>query len=285
MKELLSRLFQSANSPLAILIGHRGLSAHFPENTIPAFAAALEKGASMIELDMRLSKDRQAVVIHDETVERTTNGKGMVKDLTLAEIQSLDAGFHFSKVENQYPFRGRGIVVPSLEQVFAAFPQALIAVELKENSEAACHALYELLKRFDRFDSTLVQVFSIDHKLGKLMRSLDKRIQTGHTTKEIVTFSTAARLKVTRLVKPKSPIFEVPMRLRVSNLPIVTAAFMKACRKRNIKVLVWTVNDEALIRKLYKMGAAGIYTDDVERSKAIIESVARETKNHGSSTK
>lgn len=270
METLVRRLFRTANQPLAILIGHRGLCARFPENTLPSFAAALSGGADMIELDVRMSRDNQVVVIHDQTMERTTSGKGAVTDLPLAEIQSFDAGFHFSKVENQYPFRGKGIIVPTLAQVFEAFPQAVIAVELKDNTAALCHAVLALLKRFDRFDRTLVQVFAVDHKLAKLMRSLDKRIVTGHSTREIVTFSAAARLKVTKLVKAKSPVFEVPMRLRGSNLPVVTKAFMKACRKRDIKVLVWTVNDEELIAKLFKMGASGIYTDDVERSRAII---------------
>src|SRR3972149_8380299 len=97
--------------PDPILFAHRGASAHAPENTLPAFELALDQGADGVELDAKLSADGQVVVIHDRTVDRTTDGHGRVSDLSLAVLRSLDAGGSYS---DQY----RGVKIPTLEEVF-----------------------------------------------------------------------------------------------------------------------------------------------------------------------
>jgi glycerophosphoryl diester phosphodiesterase len=110
--------------PHPVLFAHRGASRHAPENTLAAFTLALEQGADGVELDAKLSSDGQVVVVHDQSVDRTTGGRGRVRDLSLAELQALDAGGRFST-----QFRGERI--PTLEQVFETLGRrALINVEL-----------------------------------------------------------------------------------------------------------------------------------------------------------
>lgn len=259
--------------PLSVVIGHRGLAARFPENTLVSFAAAFQAGASMIELDLRLSADGQAVVIHDAGVDRTTNGTGLVKNMSLKNLQQLDAGYHFSRDGKTRPFRSRGQTIPTLEQVFEAFPQAHIAVELKDDSSALIAEVYRLVKQFERFDRTLIQVFSIKSKLGKSLRKLDERLITGHTTSELVLFGTLSRMRLSAFWRRKSLILDVPVKR--GRLPVVTSSFVKAAHKRGLIVLAWTVNEAKELEKLYKLGVDGVYTDDAAVTHKIIEELHR----------
>ncbi len=114
--------------PRPVLFAHRGACAHAPENTLPAFELALRQGADGVELDAKLSADGQVVVIHDATVDRTTDGHGRVRDLSLAQLRELDAGSFFSE-------KFRGVKIPALEEVFETIgTQALINVELTNYS-------------------------------------------------------------------------------------------------------------------------------------------------------
>ncbi len=259
--------------PLSVVIGHRGLAARFPENTLVSFAAALQAGASMIELDLRLSADGQAVVIHDATVDRTTNGTGLIKSINLKDLQKLDAGYHFSTDGKTSPFRSCGLTVPTLQQVFEAFPQAHIAVELKDDSTALIAEVYRLVKQFGRFDRTLIQVFSIKSKLGKSLRKLDERLITGHTTSEMVLFGTLSRMRLSALWRRRSLILDVPVKR--GRLPVVTGSFVKAAHRRGLIVLAWTVNEAKELERLYKLGVDGVYTDDVAAAHTIIEQLRR----------
>jgi glycerophosphoryl diester phosphodiesterase len=158
--------FRAYGSP--IIIAHRGASAHAPENTLQAFELAIKKGAKIIELDVHLTNDQQLVVIHDDSVERTTNGRGTVVNLTLEQIQKLDAG--------------QGQVVPTLAQVvdFVA-KRAIINIELKGSGTAnsVARLISDYHRRGWQFSNFLVSSFDHDAlvefheflpqvKLGKL---------------------------------------------------------------------------------------------------------------------
>ena len=116
-----------------LLVAHRGGSKIAPENTLEAFEQAVGWWeADMLEMDVRLTADGEVVVIHDATVDRTTDGTGMVADLSLSEIQALDAGYHFHDPSGVPSFRGRGVAVPRFEDVLTALPHTRINVEPKE---------------------------------------------------------------------------------------------------------------------------------------------------------
>src|SRR5688572_12268010 len=130
-------------------ISHRGGALLAPENTLPAFRLAVERyRTQMLELDVHLSRDGEVVVAHDATLERCTNGAGPLAALTLAELQRLDAGFHFSPDAGRtFPFRGQDARIPTLREVLRAFPGLRINLELKPDSPGAEDALQKVLRQ------------------------------------------------------------------------------------------------------------------------------------------
>ena len=115
-------------------VAHRGASGEAPENTIPAFEIAFNQyRCDRVELDLHLTRDGVPVVFHDETLERTTNGVGWLRQFSLREIKSLDAGFQFDpQGKGEFPYRGKGVKVPTLEEVLATFPDRGFFFEIKD---------------------------------------------------------------------------------------------------------------------------------------------------------
>ena len=112
------------DTPRPHLFAHRGASAEAPENTLPAFARAVEHGVPFLELDCHATRDGEIVVLHDAELERTTDGEGPVSARSFAELERIDAGFRFSPDGRSFPFRGRGLRVPRFAVVLEAFPGA-----------------------------------------------------------------------------------------------------------------------------------------------------------------
>ena len=125
------------------LIGHRGARGVAPENTLPALEHGVEVGADAIELDVHHSRDGVVVVIHDPTLERTTDGEGLVADRTLAELKELDAGFYFTPDDGRsYPFRGRGVRIPTIDEIVANIPEGkFLAVQLNVKHPGSAYLL------------------------------------------------------------------------------------------------------------------------------------------------
>jgi glycerophosphoryl diester phosphodiesterase len=249
--------------PQPILIAHRGASSLAPENTLAAFKLAVSQGADAIELDVRLSKDLVPVIMHDATVDRTTQASGPVASFTMDELRTLNAGYRFS-VPGQ---AATAEPVASLEEVFAALPDTYMLVELKDSNPELYRRVAQLIQRYKRQNLTLVLVFSVKRKRAKHMRRLAPDIVTGHSTAEIIRFSALLRLGTSSLFRKKAPSFEVP--LKKGRLTIVTPKFVAAAHKRGIKVLVWTINDPAKMAELFEMGVDGIITDYIPLAQAV----------------
>jgi glycerophosphoryl diester phosphodiesterase len=252
-----------------ILIGHRGASLEHPENTIPAFARALELGADMLELDVRLTKDSQVVVIHDATIDRTMHGKGAVKSFTLVELKAMAMQAPAGATNAGQTSTSTAAQIATLEEVFQAFPQAIIAVEIKDESWPLCVQVMRLIRRYKRFDRTSLVLISVRSTFAKGIRRAEPRLITGHTMTEAVRFTTLAKLRASRLFKAKGVTFEVP--LKRGKIKVVTRHFVKAAHKKGVRVFVWTINDPAMIAKLCKMGVDGIFTDDLAKARSLVE--------------
>jgi glycerophosphoryl diester phosphodiesterase len=157
MKKSLSDL-KTAKRPL--IVAHRGYRAKYPENTLIAFEAAIEAGADMIELDVLLTRDRKIVVIHDESLDRTTNGQGPVSDHTLPEIKALDAGSWFDA-------RFKGERLPTLEEILDMVDKRIpINIEIKRSAYEPHHPpdaiekqIVELVKRKNAVENVLISSF------------------------------------------------------------------------------------------------------------------------------
>ena len=229
-------------------IAHRGASGTFPENTLSAFRAAIDAGADMCELDVQLTRDGAVVVIHDETVDRTTDGEGEVAALTLEEIQRLDAGAKFKGGTV------KGERIPTLDEVFAATTgKCGLNIELKGGGVEAQVAA--IMQARNAFADSIVSSFDWDYL---------KKIQTLHFN---------IRIALLAEEKPVDLMMNaVAMRAHAINprWDMVTADLCKAAHERGLKVYTWTVDADSRMRALAECGVDGIMTNYPERLRTVV---------------
>jgi glycerophosphoryl diester phosphodiesterase len=164
---------------MTIVVAHRGASAQAPENTLEAFRLAVEAGADAIELDVHLTSDGQLAVIHDATLDRTTDGTGPVADRTMDEIREADAGAEFGGPNGDYPFRGKGLTIPTLPEVLAWLPDDLgLVIEIK--ARAAADAVVDAVRAQPVLAGGRLAVISFDEQAIERVRELDREIKTGY---------------------------------------------------------------------------------------------------------
>lgn len=162
---------------MTIVVAHRGASTAAPENTMEAYRLAVEQGADAIELDVHLTADGQLVVIHDETLERTTDGTGAVVGHTMDQIRALDAGATFAGVDGSFPHRGRGLGVPSLPEVIEWLPAGIgLVIEIK--ARGAVDEVVRLLREAPDARER-ASVISFDEQAIERSRELDAALSTG----------------------------------------------------------------------------------------------------------
>ena len=260
-------------------IAHQGASGHFPSNTLLAFRRALSPpyNANVLELDLRLTKDKAIVVFHDKNLKKKTGLDRELSSLSLKEIQSLDAAYNFSPPKSKasetassksaYPYRGKGIGIPTLEEVFQAFPQRLMLIELKskQNAKELIEETWKLIKKYKRVDKTMVSSFS--HKSISYFRSLSQgQTATGASMREGLYYL----LRCYLLNSPCETAFDalqIPQykKLNFWGLDLGGSKFIDFAHKNGIKVQYWTINDSADMQKLIRNGADGIISDFLDR--------------------
>lgn len=250
-----------AGSPL--LIAHRGGAALAPENTLAAFRNAVhEWGADMLEMDVRSTRDGEVVVIHDETVDRTTSGIGRVEDLTLNQLRELDAGYHFRDSEGQHPFRGTGVTIPRFEEVLEALPCVRMNVEAKDGRSAP--GLVEIILRHDAQDRVLVAA----------EWERNRQAVTGYpgpwgaSRWDLIRFFLLIHAPFGRFHTPKCDALQVPQ--TYYGVRVVSRRFLHEAHSRNLPIHVWTVDDPQDMRRLLDMGVDGIQTDRPDLLAAIL---------------
>jgi glycerophosphoryl diester phosphodiesterase len=230
-----------------ILLAHRGASASAPENTLAAFRLALEQGADGIELDAKFSADGEVVVIHDATVNRTTNGSGAVKNLSLAQLRELDAGSHFSKV-----FAGEKI--PTLGEVFEAVgKQCWIDIEITNYAamrDGLADRLVDLVKYYQIQDQVLFSSF-LPFNIARVRRLLPE-VPAGL----LAWTGFPGWLARGRIGEWFSPDLIIPQS------GTIQPQYMDRMRARGQEVIAWTVDDPGEARRLLAWGVNGIITND-----------------------
>ena len=249
-------------------LAHRGASARAPENTLEAFRLGVEAGAGGLELDVHMTLDWEIVVIHDSTVDRTTNGSGAVARMTLDEIQALDAGYRFSPDGGStYPYRGRGLRVPRLAEVYEEFPDSLVNIEIKEARPGVEEAVLEVIREAGAAGRTLLA--SNRHGVVRRFRRISGgRIRTAASRREIMRFYLLSRLRLERLYHPAYDALQVPLEYRGTR--VVTPRFLEAAHNRGVRVDVWTINDPDEMRRLLDLGADGVMTDRPEELAGVL---------------
>jgi glycerophosphoryl diester phosphodiesterase len=230
-------------------IAHRGASGRLPENTLVAFRGAIDAGAEMCELDVQSTSDGAVVVIHDETVERTTDGAGAVKAMTLAELKQLDAGRWFS-VE----FAGERI--PALDEVFAiAGNRCALNIEIK--AAGLERRVCDLIGAHRAMASAIVSSFDWD--AIAIVRHLEPRVRIG-----LLASRWPARLV--------GAAFELRAEAIHPRADIVTEDLCIAAHQRNLSVYAWVADEVDEMRRLIACGVDGIMTNYPERLRALMES-------------
>jgi glycerophosphoryl diester phosphodiesterase len=164
---------------VTLVIAHRGASAQAPENTMEAFRLGVEAGADAIELDVHLTQDGQLAVIHDDTIDRTTDGAGHVDGFTMDGLRRFDAGARFTNAAGETPFAGRGLRIPSMPEVLEWLPDGVgLVVEIKER--AAVPGVLEALRGHEVRDSGRASVISFDEASIEEAHALDPGLATGY---------------------------------------------------------------------------------------------------------
>ena len=237
-----------------LLIGHRGAAGLAPENTMPSFRDAVERwDVDMIELDVRASADGHCVVIHDATVDRTTDGTGPVAAKTLAELRELDAGARFRAPDGSAPFAGRGTTIPTIDEVFEAFPRTRFTFEVKIGTAQA--PMFDAIRRHGATDRVVAAGMNWKDRL----MFADYAGAISGSTRDVRGFYVLHRAWCGRLWKRCADVFQVPE--MQGRMRIVTPRFVREARAHGIPVHVWTVNDPDAMARLLEWGVDGLITD------------------------
>ncbi len=241
---------------------HRGSPVKAPENTLEAFRLAAEDGAGGLELDVHMTSDGHIVVIHDDSVDRTTEGAGLVRDMTLREVQSLDAGYRFTPDGGAtYPYRGGGVRVPELGEVFREFPDHAVNIDIKEACPGVETSLLRTIAGAGAGDRVLV-VSEISAVVEGFRKLSGGRISTGASRREIADFYRLSRMRLEGLLYPSYAALQVPV--EYGGREVVTPRFVQAAHKRGVRVDVWTIDDPEEMRRLLGLGVDVVMTNRPE---------------------
>lgn len=245
-----------------MVIAHQGGARLRPGNTLASFSYAVELGADVLEMDIHSTADGVIVVSHDDTVDRTTNGSGRIQEMSLAELKELDAGYDWTDDEGQtFPFRGQGITVPTLEEVFTAFPDMRMNIEIKQQSPSIVEPFCQLLRDFDMIDRVLVASFK---KVSiQEFRQKCPGVATSMVESEIRLLYVLNRLYLGGVFRTPAEAIQAPE--FSGGIHVVTRQFVQAAQGHNINVHVWTVNETEDMRRLIDLGVDGIITDRPDR--------------------
>jgi glycerophosphoryl diester phosphodiesterase len=239
------------------VFAHRGGSALAPENTIAAFDSGLARGAQGLELDVRLSADGVVVVHHDRTLERTTNLTGPIANRTAGELAQADAGYFFRRDRAaEYPFRGRGINIPTLAAVLARYRDVPIVVELKVNDPSLARAVVNDVRQADAIDRVCLGSFGL--RVLREARRLEPGLATSAAREEVrwAFYRSRCRWPVTRVGYQGYQVPEWSGRTHV-----VSHRFVEDAHAAGLGVQVWTVDTEADAERLLGWGVDALITD------------------------
>jgi glycerophosphoryl diester phosphodiesterase len=246
-----------------MVIAHQGGEWLRPSNTLVAFDHAVGLGVDVLEMDIHQTQDGVIVLMHDATVDRTTDGSGAIKEMSFAEIRALDAGHYWTDDDGAtYPYRGQGIQVPTLEELFQRYPDMRMNIEIKQETPSMVRPFCQLLRDYNREESTLVATFH--QSTVEEFREVCPNVITSMVEPEIQLFFGLNAVGLGALFQAPGTAFQVP---RTSSLPligevdVITERFVRVAHSHNIQVHAWTINDPAEMERLIALGVDGIITD------------------------
>ncbi|GAB6876451.1 hypothetical protein JCM13210_11780 [Thermaerobacter litoralis] len=247
----------SADRPLPLVIAHRGGDLR-PEDTLESFRYAAALGADWIEMDVHRIRDGSLVILHDETVDRTTNGQGDIHAMTLEQVKALDAGYWWTPDQGQtYPYRGRGLTIPTLEEVLEGLPGQRLLIELKDDDLALAEAVARELQEHGA--TGRVMVASFHDRVLQHFRALAPEVPTSLASGEALRFVILQRFGLTPYHRPPAIALQVPEYQGI--LKVFSSGLVRLAHDRGVEVHTWTVNDPRKMEQMFLAGVDGIVTD------------------------
>lgn len=254
------------------IIAHRGGRGGAPENTLAGCDWALDHGAEALEVDVQLTADNELLVIHDPTVDRTTNGTGRVRALSTQALQALDAGYTWQDANGAYPYRNQGIRLPTLRELLERYPDTPLIVELKGGAgPAIANAMSRLLADTGRTDGLVVASFSL--RILQRFRALRPTLPTNMALPETAWFYLRHWVGLASVPAPQGQAFQVPH--WYGPVRVVQRRFVHAAHACGMPVHVWTVNDRSEMATLLACGVDGLITDYPQRARGAAAQAGR----------
>lgn len=250
-----------AGRPDVLVMAHQGGNGLWPSNTLLAMEQAQALGVDVLEMDVHSTSDGRLVLSHDETVERLTDGSGLIKEMTLAELQELDAAYNWTDENGEHAYRGQGVRIPTLEAVFDAFPDMLMNIEIKQQAPSIVAPFCDLIRRYGKKDEVLVASFHAQTMVD--FRQTCPGVPTSATEPEILPFFVMNKVFLDAAYDPVADAFQVPE--YNGDLRVVTERFVTGAHGHNVDVHVWTVNETRDMQRLIDLGVDGIITDRPDR--------------------
>lgn len=249
------RWFEGFENP--IILAHQGGEKEWPSNTILAFKQAQNVGSDVLDTDLHMTRDKVLVLIHDTTVDRTTNGSGAVAEMTWQELEGLDAAYYFTKDQKTFPWRGKDVGIPRLTDVLEAFPDWKIQIEVKQAPLETAQVLAEVLKQYRAEDRVLLSCF--DEEMMREIRTHCPEVATSATPSEIRSFILASRLRLESLLSPNYSCLQIP--LEFDSYTLVNKRTVEAAHNRGVYVLPWTIDSDEDVESCRTAGADGFNTN------------------------
>jgi len=245
------------DGPRPRLFAHRGGAKAAPENTLAAFAAGLAAGADRLELDVHATRDGHVVVIHDATVDRTTDGTGEVRGMTLAELRALDAGARFPGVAGDFPFRGRDVRVPTLAELLEACPDVPLNIEIKQEEPAIEHTVLATLDRYGARARVLLA--AEEARIMERIRAAAPDVLTSFSALDVLGFVTAWHGGEIGTYRPPGVALQIPPSF--GDVALVTGESVALAHDLGLEVHVWTIDEPGEMEALLDLGVDAIMTD------------------------
>ena len=251
-----------------LVIAHAG-SELYPTDTLYALEQYAHMGADILEMDVHMTVDGHIILIHDDTVDRTTDGTGDVREMTLAELQSLDAGYYWTKDDGEtYPLRGQGIKIPTLEEVLQTFPDYPMIIEIKQDNPSMEQDLCNLLREHKMAENVMIPSFS-DIAMERFRQACPE-VATAASSGEVRDFVYRNFALIAGTISPNYYALQVPEER--DGIPIVTKLLIFFANGRNVQVHIWTINDPEEMQRFIELGVHGIMTD---RTDLLLEILGR----------
>ncbi len=263
VKKRPNRAYYRKEDPKVLAIAHRGGRGIAPEGTMAAFDQAAALGVDMFEYDTHITSDGHLVVIHDPSVDRTTNGTGLVNEMTLEEVQMLDAGYRFVDQNGEQPFKDQGVYIPTVEEVFQKYPTIRHLIELKDTNapelyEDVIQELWHLIQAYNMEDNVMVGSFT--HSINERFEEVTwGEIPIGAGEEAVRDFATKHVVYLNGLAKSNVDSLQLP--IESDGFDLTTKNLISSAKKRNMSVYYWTINDRETMQILIDKKVDGIMSD------------------------